>query len=58
MSDIAKSATRIAMLWLVLALPVLVWFGKIPADKFSEALMLVLGGFFGTKIAEAGGLSK
>jgi hypothetical protein len=44
-----KSATRIAMLWLVAALPVLVWFGKVPPDKFSDALMLVLGGFFAIK---------
>lgn len=46
------------MLWLVAALPVLVWFGKVPPDKFSEALLLVLGGFFGTKIAENGNLAK
>lgn len=44
-----RSATRIAMLLLVAALPVLVWFGKVPPDKFSEALMLVLGGFFAIK---------
>ena len=41
-----RSATRISLLVLIVALPVLTWFGKLPPEVFRESLSVVLLGFF------------
>lgn len=47
--NILKSATRIVLIYFALVSPILLWFGKIPTETFTNALMLVLGAFFAIK---------
>lgn len=46
---IFNSATRIVLIYFALVTPILLWFGKLQAETFTNALMLVLGAFFAIK---------
>lgn len=54
---VLQSATRITLLWLVLCLPILTWFGKVDGALFKDVLLLVVGGFF-AKSAIANGTGQ
>ena len=49
-----SSATRISLLVLIISLPVLVWFGKVPADLYKEIILMVTAAFFAVKGASGG----
>ena len=49
-----RSATRISLLVLIVSLPVLVWYGKVPADLFKEIILMVTTAFFAVKGATNG----
>ena len=51
---VLSSATRITLLYLVLCLPVLVWFGKTDPQLYKDVILLVVGGFFGSRSLPSG----
>lgn len=53
-----RSATRISLLVLIVSLPVLVWFGKVPAEVFTDTLKVVIVAFFAIKGIEGSSQPK